>query len=95
MIQYMGIIDDESVMDPKNACADWDLVSSRLETNPEEAGIMHPGGIAFPLNLALCNSRTPVPSYIVKKLIRCYYPALSLEDFGNACRYKHTSGDET
>jgi len=89
----MGIIDDESVMDPKNASADWDLVSSRLETNPKEAGIMHPGGIAFPLNLALCNSKTPVPDYIVKQLIKCYYPALSLEDFGNACRYKHTSGD--
>lgn len=91
LLQLMGITED--YQDPSNVRAEWSNVSSRLNSHPQEASIMHPGGISYPLNLALCNRLTPAPAFIIQKFIECYPEAVTLEDFGNACRYAHTTGD--
>lgn len=90
LLQLMGIT--EEYQDPGRVHADWHKVSTRLLTHPHEASIMRPGGISFPLNLALCNSVTPAPAWIINEFIRYYPEAATEEDFGNACRYPHTTG---
>jgi len=89
LLEYMGFHGENQ--DPSTAEANWRHVERRLNTHPHEARALW--GISYPLNLALSNSTTPVPACVVKLMIGCYPEACNDEDFGNACRYAHTTGD--
>jgi ankyrin repeat protein len=89
LLQHMGF--NELNQDPSTALANWNQVEIRLYRHSEEASCLF--GICYPLNLALANSSTPPPAKVIRALIECYPQALTLEDFGGACRSRHTSGE--
>ena len=89
LLEYLGFHDVNQ--DPSTAQANWGHVERRLNTHPHEARILW--GISYPLNLALSNSTTPAPARVIELMIMCYPEACNDEDFGNACRYVHTTGD--
>lgn len=89
LLQHMGF--NELNQDPSTALANWNQVETRLYRHSEEASCLF--GICYPLNLALANSSTPPPAKVIRALIECYPQALTVEDFGGACRSRHTSGE--